>query len=317
MSIHRYLSSLCLGMATALAIAPAAAQPAAKADAVIALYPAGIVAALGVPEIRERMGGTDAILIRNVSEPALELFRPVPGRANGTAVIVAPGGGFVGLDYSAGGTAVARRLAQRGVTALVLKYRTIRSASDPMQLPEVHVQEMAALAVRKISGRPVEIPRFAGEALAVEDGRRAVRLVRERAREWQLDPSRIGFLGFSAGAFIGADLAIGDKASRPDFVALLYGGLRTPVPADAPPAFIAGAADDDYLPDDPVYLYNAWRQAGVAAELHVYERGGHGFNLAPKGVTSDQWFDDLDLWMQSRKLMDPSQARSGADLRQP
>jgi len=255
------------------------------------------------------MDKSDDLLIRNVSEPALELFLPAPGRANGTAVIVAPGGGFVGLEYSAGGTAVARRLAGRGITALVLKYRTIRSASDPMQMPEVHVREMEALMARTKSHVPAEIPRFAGERHAAEDGARAVRLLRQRAREWQVDPQRIGFLGFSAGAFIAADLAIGDKASRPDFVAIIYGGLRTPVPADAPPAFIAGAADDEFLPDDPVQLYSAWRKAGAAAELHIYERGGHGFNLAPKGVTSDQWFDDLVLWMQSRDLMRPPKAR--------
>jgi len=296
-------------MAALAVAATATAMPPAGEGIVVPLYAASALASLGIPEIRERMDGTDDILIRNVSEPALELFLPAPGSANGTAVIVAPGGGFVGLDYSAGGTAVARLLAQRGVTALVLKYRTIRSASDPMQMPEVHVKEMAALVARKTSGLPAEVPRFAGERHAVEDGRRAVRMVRERAREWKVDPGRIGFLGFSAGAFIGADLAIGDKASRPDFVALLYGGLRTPVPADAPPAFIAGAADDEYLPNDPTQLYTAWRRAGAAAELHVYERGGHGFSLKPQGFTSDGWFEDLVLWMQSRNLMRPAQAR--------
>ena len=306
MHMRHYLPRLGLGLATLVVVAAASAQPSAGESVVLPLHPAGTMASLGVPEIREQMDGTDNILIRNVSEPALELFLPAPGSANGTAVIIAPGGGFVGLDYSAGGTAVARLLAQRGVTALVLKYRTIRSASDLMQMPEVHVKEMEALIARKTSGLPAEIPRFAGEPHAVQDGRRAVRMVRERAREWKVDPSRIGFLGFSAGAFIGADLAIGDKATRPDFVAFLYGGLRTPIPADAPPAFIAGAADDDYLPTDSIQLYSAWRRAGVAAELHVYERGGHGFSLKPQGYTSDQWFEDLVLWMQSRNLMRPA-----------
>lgn len=317
MRLHHRLSTLCFGIVTLVAAASAAAQSPAGEGTVFALYPAGTVASLGVPEIREPIGDPDEILIRNVSEPTVELFLPAPGRANGTAVIVAPGGGFVGIDYSAGGAAVARSLAQRGITALVLKYRTIRSAPDPMQMPEVHVKEMEALITRKTSGLPVEIPHFAGEQHAIEDAGRAVKLVRQRAREWQIDPARIGFLGFSAGAFTGAELAIGDKASRPDFVALLYGGLRTPVPADAPPAFIAGAGDDDYLPNDPVQLYTAWRQAGVAAELHVYERGGHGFNLKPQGYTSDQWFEDLSMWLQSRKLMLPARASHGYRGRQP
>ncbi|WP_339501688.1 alpha/beta hydrolase, partial [Pseudomonas canadensis] len=135
-------------------------------------------------------------MIRNVSEPTLELFRPAPGRANGTAVIVAPGGGFVGLGYDAGGTAVARLLAQHGVTALVLKYRTIRSAADPMQMPEVHMREMDSHMTRAKNGTPSKVPPFAGERHAVEDGARAVTIVRQRASEWGVDPHRVGFLGF-------------------------------------------------------------------------------------------------------------------------
>ncbi|TDW67584.1 hypothetical protein EDF57_102470 [Novosphingobium sp. PhB55] len=76
-----------------------------------------------------------------------------------------------------------------------------------------------------------------------------------------------------------------------------------PVPADASPAFIAAAADENYLPDDAVQLYTAWRKVGVPAELHVYERGGHGFDLKPQGGTSDHWFEELIWWMQSRGLM--------------
>ena len=86
-------------------------------------------------------------------------------------------------------------------------------------------------------------------------------------------------------------------------MALLYGGLRTPVPADASPAFIAAAADDDYQPRDAVLLYDAWRQAGAAAELHIFERGGHGFDLTRKGLTSDHWIDELLWWLQSRALL--------------
>lgn len=92
------------------------------------------------------------------------------------------------------------------------------------------------------------------------------------------------------------------RASRPDFVGLIYGGLRTPVPADASPALIAGAADDPYQPNDPVQLHAARRRAGAAAELHLFERGGHGFDLRPAGTTSDHWFDELVWWMRARGL---------------
>ncbi len=309
MLINYYIGRVKLLMAAVLLSTTLTAQASTGGGSIIPLYPPGTITPLGVPEIREQADKTGDTMIRNVSEPTLELFLPAPGHANGTAVIVAPGGGFVELGYDAGGTAVARLLARRGVTAFVLKYRTIQSAPDPMPMPQVHMEEMNMIMARAKSGLPVEMPRFAGERHAVEDGARAMRIVRRRAPEWQLDPKRIGFIGFSAGAFLAADLAIGDKVSRPDFVALLYGGLRTPVPADAPPAFIAAASDDAYQPNDPIQLYTAWRQAGVAAELHLYERGGHGFDLTPKGTTSDHWFDQLAWWMRSRGLMGPAAER--------
>ncbi|WP_218843836.1 MULTISPECIES: alpha/beta hydrolase [unclassified Sphingomonas] len=290
-------------LAIAAVIGPAAMARANSSPAqIIPLYAKGTVASLGVPETRVRQPSGEPLMF-NVSEPGLEVFRPAPGTANGTAVIIAPGGGFVALEYAAGGTAVARKLAQHGVTAFVLKYRTIRSAADPMQLPEVHLREMELIMARAQSGVPAEVPPFAGEPHAIEDGERAIAIVRQRAAEWGIDPRRVGVIGFSAGAYLAADLAIGVKASRPDFVALLYGGLRTPVPADAPPAFIAAAADDAFQPDDAVLLYNAWHEAGAAAEVHVYERGGHGFGLMRKGATSDYWLHELIWWMQSRGLI--------------
>jgi acetyl esterase/lipase len=293
-----------VGIAAALIAVAAAAQASADSGSVIPLYPKGAVPSLGVPEIREMEGKTDHVLLRNVSEPLLELFRPAPGQANGTAVIVAPGGGFVGLQYSAEGTAVARRLAQHGVTAFVLKYRTILSPADS-PMPEVHMKEMDVIVARAKSGSPAEVPRFAGEAHAVEDGVRALEIVRARAHEWGLDPKRVGVVGFSAGAFLAADLAIVGKGQpRPDFVGLIYGGVRYPVPADASPAFIAGAADDQFQPNDPLLLYTAWQRAGVPAELHLYERGGHGFGLDTKGTTSDHWLDELVWWLEARGLLD-------------
>ena len=299
---RKFLGPALLTIAAAV-IGPGAMARAAPSPArIIPLYPKGTVAALGVPEswVKQLSGEP---LIFNVSEPALEVFRPAPGTVNGTAVIVAPGGGFVALEYAAGGTAIARKLAQHGVTAFVLKYRTIRSVADPMQLPEVHLREMELIMARAQSGVPAEVPPFAGEPHAIEDGARAIAIVRQRAVEWGIDPRRVGVIGFSAGAYLAADLAIGDKAARPDFVALIYGGLRTPVPADAPPAFIAAAADDPFQPGDAAQLFAAWHKAGVAAELHVYERGGHGFNLAPKGTTSDHWFTELVWWLQARGLL--------------
>ncbi|HZV10240.1 MAG TPA: alpha/beta hydrolase, partial [Novosphingobium sp.] len=215
-----------LTLAVALPVSAARAQAAASHGTVIPLYPRGALVPLTVPETRDRLAETGETMIFNVSNPTLELFRPA--RPNGTAVIIAPGGGFVGLGYEAGGTAVARRLVRLGVTALVLKYRTIQSPDDAMHMPEVHMKEMAAIIERARSGTPAQVPPFAGEAHAVEDGARAMALVRRHAAQWRVDPRQVGFIGFSSGAFLAADLAIADKASRPDFVGLFYGGLRTP-----------------------------------------------------------------------------------------
>jgi acetyl esterase/lipase len=206
MLMNRTIINVSLGVAAILLSAAVAAQAATSGGLIIPLYPEGdcLSRRAGDPGAARQDGGT---MIRNVSVPTLELFRPARGRANGTAMVVAPGGGFVGLGYDAGGTAVARKLAQHGITALVLKYRTIRSASDPMQMPEVHMQEMEIIMTRAKSGAPAEIPHFAGEQHAVDDGTRAMRMVRQRAAEWGIDPKRIGFIGFSAGAFLAVDLA--------------------------------------------------------------------------------------------------------------
>ena len=287
--------------------ASAIAHAESTTNTVIALWPEGALPTLGVPELREQVPEAGGVLVRNVSTPTLELFRPAPGSANGTAVIVAPGGGFVGLAYEAEGTAVAAALAENGVTAFVLKYRTILSTGSATTLPEVHLREMDLVVARAKSGVPVEVPRFAGEANAVTDGARALELVRQRAPEWGVNPQRVGIIGFSAGGYLAADLAIGDPATRPDFVGLIYGGLRTPVRADAPPAFIAAAADDEFQPEDATLLFEAWRKAGAPAELHIYERGGHGFGAGRKGSTSDHWLEQFVWWMQSRGLALPAQ----------
>jgi len=273
---------------------------AAMADTVIPLYPEGTVAPLPRPESQDLI--EDQMFVFNVSTPTLEVIRPTEEAANGTAVIVAPGGGFVGLAYEQS-MAVAHRLAGLGVTAFVLKHRTIESPDDGMHMPEVHIQEMNILMQRVETGQPEQIPIFAGEPAAVEDGRRAMNFLRKNAADLGIDPAKIGMLGFSSGAFLAANLAIGDTETRPDFVALLYGGLRTPVPAAASPAFIAAAADDAFLPDDSLRIYAAWRHAGVPAELHVYQDGGHGFGLTPQGKASDHWFKDFADWLQTNGLI--------------
>jgi acetyl esterase/lipase len=283
-----------LGLA-ALAFAAAVwAAPALAEDApAIPLYAPGVLPAGPAPE------RTDNGLLHNVSDPSLTPVLPAPGKANGQAVIIAPGGGFLVLSWESEGMAVARHLAAAGVTAFVLKYRLEPTPADPPAFMKLFNGKMAALSATAARGGP--LPPFPTEGLAAADAAEAVKLVRARAAEWSVDPHRVGFVGFSAGAITAANIATGDPAGRPDFVGIIYGALRNPVPKDAPPAFIATAADDGLVKAYAAPMFEAWKAAGRPAELHIFERGGHGFGMARRGSTSDHWFDEFLWWIQDLK----------------
>ena len=125
-----------LGVVAALLSTSAIAQTPASHGTIIPLYAKGRVHSLGVPETQAKVDGTGDTMIFNVSDPTLELFRPAPGRANGTAVIIAPGGGFVGLDYHAGGTAIARQLVRHGVTARCSSTAPYAARTTPRTCPQ-------------------------------------------------------------------------------------------------------------------------------------------------------------------------------------
>jgi acetyl esterase/lipase len=243
------------------------------------------------------LGGPPAPIVRNVSVPTLTPYLPDPAVANGTAVVIAPGGGFQFLSWEAEGTAVAERLQALGVAAFVLKYRL----ADTGETDDDFSQAMAAwfLGLLDESGavRPVTAHRISpgAELLAYADGRQAVRVVRERAAEWSLDPARIGFVGFSAGAFVATATAFSEDAlERPDFVGLIYGGSPMgPVTDATPPMFCVVAQDDPLCLETCVATTEAWRQAGRPATLHVYDEGGHGFAGAAQQAPVTGWFDRL------------------------
>jgi acetyl esterase/lipase len=140
----------------------------------------------------------------------------------------------------------------------------------------------------------------------VVDGRQAVRFVRENAARWGIKKDRIGLLGFSAGAIITRSVATDyDAHSRPDFAVHIYGPLLEPikVPSDAPPLFILTTADDTLSEASSVRLYDAWRSAGRQAELHIFEKGGHGFGMAHKGLPVDRWTQRLGDWLAQRRFI--------------
>ncbi len=246
--------------------------------------------------------------IRNVTQPTLTAFLPDRAKANGTAIIIAPGGGFMHLAIEKEGNDVARWLQTRGVAAFVLKYRLMNTGTE-----EEYQKRAAALArppqpaPATATPAPTENPeRQKVIAQSIADGRQALKLVRQRAAEWGVAPERIGLMGFSAGGILTMGVVMQhDADSRPNFAAPIYGGSTNglPVAADAPPLFIAVADDDQMFSASSAKLYLEWKAAKRAAELHIYAKGGHGFGLTNRGWPVDRWIDRLGDWLTSQGLL--------------
>lgn len=266
----------------------------------VLLYPSGVPGSLR-PMPPEHWFGADAasVSVRNVSVPSLTPVLPAPGRRTGAAVLVIPGGANMMLSMGNEGTAVARWLADRGVAAFVLKYRTVSTPADDRAFAALLQDRLAVLLSQKGEGH------LEGEELSLADAQAAMRLIAQRAETWGVDRRRLGVLGFSAGAIAGRDLVLGPADTRPAFAGLLYGQMTpVPVPADAPPAFLAVAADDPLFGAQGFGLAQAWRAAGRPVELHFYDKGSHGFGMKRQGSSSDLWPDEFLGWMRGRGLLD-------------
>jgi acetyl esterase/lipase len=241
--------------------------------------------------------------IRNVVTPSMTVYRPT-GAGTGAGVIVCPGGGYRLLAYDYEGTDVAEWFAARGVTAFLLKYRVDPSAPDPEDFARENIKLLEAI----VADREGWIHTLdASRARAVADGVQALRVVRQRADEFGVDPARLGIIGFSAGAGLAIGVALSDPPDRPDFIAAIYGGDRsdTPVAADAPPLFIVVSQDDPFgLAPDNIRLYQRWIAAGATADLHVFSEGGHGYGMRTLGLTTDQWPTLLERWLEKVKVFE-------------
>ncbi|HWE52981.1 MAG TPA: alpha/beta hydrolase [Bryobacteraceae bacterium] len=231
--------------------------------------------------------GQDFTRIWSIHNPSLLVYLPPKEKATGAAMIIAPGGGHRFLSIDMEGTNVAEWLNGIGVAAFVLKYRLAREEGSPYKVED-----------------------------AIADGQRAVRTVRARAAEWNVNPAKIGFLGFSAGGEVAAVVStqfdagrpdspdpIDHQSSRPDYQVLIYPGVRADkiaVSKDTPPTFML-CADNDRGPSTAIpNLYLALKKAGVPAEIHIYASGGHGFGLRrnPKAkVIYSTWILRLQDWM--------------------
>ena len=245
---------------------------------------------------------------RNVTVATITPFLPDPAKASGAAVVVAPGGGFMTLSMENEGWNVARALAERGVAAFVLKYRLKQTPAD---LPgfERSMKEMFSSAARPrpSSASPPDPQQMAaGLAPQLEDARAAFTLIRRRAAGWKIDPDRIGMVGFSAGAMLTLLTELAGQDAKPAFIGIIYGPLgAVTVPADAPPLFVALAADDPLFGNAGFGLIESWRAAKKPVEFHLYEQGGHGFGMYPKDTTSTGWFDAFVSWLTMHGMVKP------------
>jgi endo-1,4-beta-xylanase len=257
-------------------------KPILEGDKVVTLYPPGhpalkSLAGFEKPENFNMSKGTNprVLNITNIHNPSIELQLPPSEKANGTAVIVAAGGGNTTLWVGPEGADIGRWLNSLGVAAFNLRYRL----------------------------KPYD---SAVDALA--DTQRAIRTVRARAKEWGVDPKKIGIMGFSAGGEQAARAAlkfdegkpdaadpIDRESCRPDFAVLVYAGWRqvdlSNVPKNAPPAFcVCAGLDDAFHAKETVDFYNAIFNAKIPVELHIYAHGGHGGGIGPRnGIPFGTW----------------------------
>jgi len=238
--------------------------------------------------------------VRNVSHATLTPFLPDPAKANGAAVIVAPGGGFRILSMGNEGWEVAKALNERGVAAFVLKYRLLPTEPDWAVFDKGN-----PLTAPTPGAKPGAPPDFSAIIkLPLADATAAFKLVRARAKEWHIDPNRIGMMGFSAGAGTTMAATLQSTENKPAFIAPIYGSLRpVDVPADAPPMFVALASDDPLFGNNEYGLIAAWKKAGRPVEFHLYQNGGHGFGLGNPGKTSTGWFPQFMLWLESNGFL--------------
>lgn len=261
----------------------------------VLLWPAGAPGSEGVSKgnvvVDQGKNGTHNRRVNEVHKPSLTVYLPPKEKANGAAVVICPGGGHRMLAIEHEGHDIAKWLNKIGVAGFVLTYRLARTEGSKYKVEE--------------------------HALA--DAKRSVRLVRSRAGEWGIDPARVGMMGFSAGGEVtalagtrfeaaseGASDPIDRLSSRPDFLVLVYPGVRPEkltVTKETPPTFLTVADDDRGSAQNTATIYLALKKAGVPSELHIYARGGHGFGMRDNHVPASSWPARLQEWMADRGIL--------------
>lgn len=311
--------SICAALFTTTVVS---AQPAALDGKVIPIWPGAAPGSEGwtQKEIEYRNDRGGKAMVRNVTTPTLTAFLPDPKTATGAAVVICPGGGFRFLSWQSEGTEVAEWLRARGMAAFVLKYRLKETPADPEEFKkeiDAFLGRNTARKDRPATERARAEDRRKVAEFGIADGRQAMKVVRAHAADFGIKPDRIGIMGFSAGGMVTMGVVRDhDAESKPNFAAPIYADPLSGgnVAADAPPLFIL-CASDDFFAAGSVRLYSEWKEAGAPVELHLYEKGGHGFGMTPRGNPVDTWIERLGDWFLSRGLINsdgkPAPANSG------
>ncbi len=249
-------------------------------------------------------------MVRNVTEATLTPFLPDPTKANGTAVLVAPGGGFRWLSINNEGWKIAQALNEQGVAAFVLKYRLFPTPPTLEGLKQSMNRTFAAAGdadAAKEDDAPPPPPRPPVWNIdnQLADAEAAYALIVQNAETWHIDPDRIGMMGFSAGAGLTMHCTLHSQSMKLAFIAPIYGGMGpVEVPADAPPLFAAIAADD-FLFNGQFGLIQSWYNAGKPVEFHLYQDGGHGFGRGYPGHPTYWWFEVFTHWLDHNGYLRP------------
>ncbi len=284
-----------LGLTFLFTLCLAVTSPAAEKPLILDLWPDKVPGEKGDVGPEKLTGAKSSRQVTDVSKPTLTIYRPAKDKDIGVAVVIAPGGGYRMLAWDHEGEDVAAWLNSLGITGALLKYRVPRRPDNPNA--------------------------------ALQDAQRALSIVRGKAKEWNIQPNRIGMLGFSAGGHLAAHAATNfdkrsyepidaaDKEScRPDFAVIIYPGgvvdqskekLRPDirVSKETPPTFLAQSNDDRVGPENSVVLYLALKKAGVPAELHVFASGGHGYGMRPSKNPASEWPKRCEEWLRTQKVL--------------
>ena len=274
------------------------------AQEVIRLYPGDAPGYEGMKNNESVEGGT----VMNVVVPTLTVFLPAPEKATGAAMVVAPGGAYINLAIDNEGYDVAKWLSDHGIAAFVLKYRTRPMGDTQEEIGKKMMSVMSQLFGPNANPETPMLSRFgeSEECKAVhygwQDGLQAMRVVRENAGKYGIDPDRIGIMGFSAGSVVAMNVGMWhDAQTRPALVAPIYMGWVDPVevPADAAPLYLVSPQHDLFTPEMTFGMYNAWTKANVEAELHYHAGVQHGFGMRDMpGKTVNGWIQGLYAFME-------------------